>query len=213
MRAKDIIALAEIWLNENYSHYFIVKIYNSIRPLPQNYQLKNEDSWCAAFVSALFWTVSAGDKEAFTYECGCERMVRKASDRKIWIEDESIKPKAGWVVVYDWNDSVKPSDCIGWSDHVGIIVKVNDKTFETIEGNVNGRIKRKTVKYNDKNLRGYIAPRYDKPDDPRDIHTIAMEVITGLWGSGKTRKERLTAAGYDYKSVQAEVNKIMKELS
>lgn len=35
---------------------------------------------------------------------------------------------------------------------------------------------------------------------------IADEVIMGLWGNGKERKDRLTAAGYDYYAIQNIVN-------
>ena len=37
--------------------------------------------------------------------------------------------------------------------------------------------------------------------------TIANEVIKGLWGNGADRKNKLTAAGYDYNTIQAIVNK------
>ena len=37
---------------------------------------------------------------------------------------------------------------------------------------------------------------------------IAKEVIKGKWGNGKERREKLEAAGYDYKAIQKEVNKI-----
>lgn len=43
----------------------------------------------------------------------------------------------------------------------------------------------------------------------KDIHTIAEEVVKGVWGTGTDRKNRLQAAGYDYTAVQAEVNKIV----
>lgn len=39
---------------------------------------------------------------------------------------------------------------------------------------------------------------------------IAREVINGKWGNGTTRKNKLTAAGYDYAAVQKEVNAILK---
>ena len=41
------------------------------------------------------------------------------------------------------------------------------------------------------------------------ITQIAKEVIAGKWGNGATRKKKLTAAGYNYKEVQAEVNRIL----
>lgn len=37
---------------------------------------------------------------------------------------------------------------------------------------------------------------------------IAEEVIKGLWGNGEERRKKLTEAGYDYKKVQALVNKL-----
>lgn len=54
---------------------------------------------------------------------------------------------------------------------------------------------------------------YTSTDVRKDIHTIALEVIDGLWGNNPERKERLTKAGYDYRAVQDEVNKIMADKS
>ena len=36
--------------------------------------------------------------------------------------------------------------------------------------------------------------------------TIAQEVINGAWGNGQERKDKLTAAGYDYNAIQSIVN-------
>lgn len=41
----------------------------------------------------------------------------------------------------------------------------------------------------------------------KSIAVIAREVIDGKWGNGDERVRRLTAAGYDPKAVQAEVNR------
>lgn len=41
----------------------------------------------------------------------------------------------------------------------------------------------------------------------KTVSQLANEVIAGKWGTGNTRKQKLEAAGYDYDSVQAEVNK------
>lgn len=40
---------------------------------------------------------------------------------------------------------------------------------------------------------------------------IAHEVLAGKWGNGSERRERLTAAGYDYMSVQSIVNALVKD--
>ena len=38
---------------------------------------------------------------------------------------------------------------------------------------------------------------------------IAKEVILGRWGNGQERKDRLKAAGYDYKTIQTRVNQLL----
>ena len=40
---------------------------------------------------------------------------------------------------------------------------------------------------------------------------LAQEVLDSKWGNGTDRKERLTAAGYDYSAVQAKVNALAKK--
>ena len=47
----------------------------------------------------------------------------------------------------------------------------------------------------------------------KSVHEIALEVLDDKWGIGKERKIRLEAAGYSYKAVQDEVNRIWKERS
>ena len=44
----------------------------------------------------------------------------------------------------------------------------------------------------------------------KSVDKIAREVIAGKWGNGDDRKNRLTAAGYDYGEVRARVNALMK---
>lgn len=43
----------------------------------------------------------------------------------------------------------------------------------------------------------------------KSVDTLAHEVINGSWGNGDDRKNRLTAAGYDYQAVQNRVNEIL----
>lgn len=44
----------------------------------------------------------------------------------------------------------------------------------------------------------------------KSIDEIAKEVINGKWGNGTDRKNRLTAAGYNYSEVQSRVNELCK---
>lgn len=45
-----------------------------------------------------------------------------------------------------------------------------------------------------------------------ELETIARQVLTGKWGNGQERKDALTCAGYDYKAIQAIVNRLLKEV-
>ena len=44
----------------------------------------------------------------------------------------------------------------------------------------------------------------------KSLEEIAAEVIAGEWGVGNDRRQRLTAAGYNYQEVQKLVNQILK---
>jgi lysozyme len=46
------------------------------------------------------------------------------------------------------------------------------------------------------------------PVASKTVDELAHEVLAGNWGNGEDRKNRLTAAGYDYDSVQSEVNEL-----
>ena len=45
------------------------------------------------------------------------------------------------------------------------------------------------------------------------VEELAKEVIAGKWAAGDERKQKLTAAGYDYGKVQARVNELMSKPS
>lgn len=47
-------------------------------------------------------------------------------------------------------------------------------------------------------------------DKKKTIDELAKEVIRGDWGNGTERKEKLTAAGYDYAAIQKRVNEMLK---
>lgn len=49
-----------------------------------------------------------------------------------------------------------------------------------------------------------------RTEEKKTVDELAREVIRGLWGNGTDRKNRLTAAGYDYNAVQKRVNELLK---
>ena len=46
--------------------------------------------------------------------------------------------------------------------------------------------------------------------EKKTVDELAREVIRGDWGNGIERKKRLIVAGYDYRTVQAKVNEMLK---
>jgi hypothetical protein len=53
---------------------------------------------------------------------------------------------------------------------------------------------------------------FPKPDNPaplKSVAELAQEVLENKWGTGQDRKDRLTAAGYDYTVVQKRVNELL----
>lgn len=64
----------------------------------------------------------------------------------------------------------------------------------------------------------YIAEEVNKrlsaaTDEPsatnkKTVDELAKEVISGVWGNGNERKQKLIAAGYDYSAVQEKVNEL-----
>ena len=54
-----------------------------------------------------------------------------------------------------------------------------------------------------------IVPETPNAQPAKDITEVAKDVINGLYGNGATRKKKLEAAGYNYKEVQAEVNRLL----
>lgn len=159
--ASKVVEQAKEWLGRkesNGTHKEIIDIYNSRKPLPRGYAVKYTDSWCATFVSSV--AIKLGYTDIIPPECSCNQMIALFKKLGAFVEDESVKPKIGWVVFYDWDDSGK-GDNMGSSDHVGIVEAVNGNTMYVIEGNYSNAVKRRTLAVNGKYIRGYGVPKYD----------------------------------------------------
>lgn len=211
--ASMVVEQAKSWLGKNEadgSFKKIIDIYNAQKPLPVGYKVKYTDAWCATFVSAV--VVQLGYTDIIPTECSCPRMIELFKKKGIWNESDSRVPNPGDIIFYDWDDNGK-GDTVGDSEHVGIVEEVVGDTIHVIEGNYSNSVKRRNIRVNGQYIRGYGVPKYDtettvaKP--VKTVAEIAREVIDGKWGVGEDRKNKLTAAGYDYNTVQNEVNKIL----
>ena len=213
--ASAIIAQARAWIGRkeaNGTHKSIIDVYNSHKPLARGYKVKYTDAWCATFVSAV--AIKCGATDIIPTECGCGQMIALFKNLGEWNESDSRTPQPGDIIFYDWNDT-GAGDNTGWPDHVGIVESVSGGKITVIEGNKGNAVARRTIAVNGRYIRGYGIPKYDKAASTgtaagtKSVAEVAKEVIAGKWGNGTDRKNRLTAAGYDYSKVQSEVNAIL----
>ena len=195
------------------NHSDILHFFNTVKP--QGYTAKKTDPWCAEFVSACA-IQTFGKKDAISYfplSASCPRMIVEAKAKSIFVERDSYIPKPGDFILYDWDDKEPKKENKNSPDHVGIVEKVKDGTITVIEGNYGNKVKRRTIKVNGKYIRGFATPHYDRIKNKsyqKTTEEIVKEVLNGDWGNGATRKNALTASGYDYVNIQKEVTRISK---
>ena len=157
---QNVVQIAQSFLGckeSDGSHKKIIDIYNQISPIPNGYRMKYTDPWCAAFVSAV--AQSCGLTNIIFPNASCPRMIELYQRAGRWQEDEDYLPNIGDIVFYDWEDN-GVGDNKGTADHVGIVSNVYSTSFNVIEGNYSDAVKQRTLKRNQKNLRGFGLPDY-----------------------------------------------------
>lgn len=87
-----------------------------------------------------------------------------------------------------------------YSGRYGMWQHTDKGTVDGISGNVD-----LDIAYED--YPAIIRGTATEPKAEKSVADLAAEVLAGMWGNGAERRERLTAAGYDYAAVQAEVNR------
>ena len=209
--ANDVLKVAQGWIGyseANGKFRDILKVYNSHKPLARGYTVKPTDEWCDTFVSAC--AIKAGAVDIIGTECGCEKHIAIFKKKGIWIEDGSVKPQVGDIILFNWDDRTQPND--GHADHIGIVEKVTGNKVVCIEGNMNTKVARRTIDIGWGCIRGFARPKYAKSNTTtgkKSVDAIAREVIQGKWGNGEDRIKALTKAGYDPKAVQKRVNELL----
>ncbi len=213
-RAK-IVAVAKSYIGAcggSKAHTDILHYFNSVKP--DGYTAKKSDPWCAEFASACaiqaFGKTTA--KKYFPLSAACVYIINKAKKLNIWVETDKYIPEAGDWILYDWDDTGK-GDNKGQPDHVGIVEYYKAGYIHVIEGNYGNKVKRRKLRIDGKYIRGFVTPDYDriKVASPKNsTEQVVKDVLSGKYGSGKARKEKLTAAGYNYDQIQQEVTRICK---
>ena len=196
-------------------HKAILKVFNDSK-LSTRHVMTVDDPWCATATSAAF--IATGLANIFPcVECSCEYMINLAKAAGIWVENDAYVPDTGDVILYDWDDN-GIGDCTGWSDHVGLVDSVTERTIKVVEGNKSNTVGYREIAINGKYIRGFITPKYSGKTNSnaapspikKSVTQVAKEVIAGKWGNGDERKKKLADAGYNFATVQAEVNKLTK---
>ena len=127
--------------------------------------------------------------------------------------DVELKPYSHWVASWTKN---KPMLSYGGAVQIW---QFGGETNKQRSNKINGQVVDQNYCYVDyyesvikqKGLNGYGLSNLPTDHKKKSTREIALEVIDGKWGNGQERKDRLTAAGYNYKTVQNMVNKILKE--
>lgn len=104
-----------------------------------------------------------------------------------WVDESRLKSYRRWFAKYT---TTEQTGCFMWQ--------------YSSKGKVDG-----IAGYVDMNkLLGSVVEVNAKPKQKKKTNAeIAQEVLDGKWGNGSERKQRLTAAGYDYNAIQSLVNK------
>jgi lysozyme len=123
------------------------------------------------------------------------------------LDDSKLTPFTHWVAQYASNCAYGGAYGIwqysstgrvdGISGNVDLDVSYQDYPSIINAGGFNGYAKQGAVQ-----LATPVQPH-------KSVDELAREVLAGKWGNGDDRKNRLTAAGYDYSAVQAKVNELL----
>ena len=217
---QKVVDTVNGWVGKNEtdgSYKAIIDEYNKCpaAQLPRKTRMQYGWAWCAATWSAV--AVKLGYLAIMPIEISCYYLIETAKKMGVWVENDTYTPQPGDAVLYDWDDSGS-GDNTGSPDHVGTVVYVNEESGYMIvtEGNYSNAVKKRTISLNGRYIRGFITPKYNVgtvTDLPKtggkNLSEVAHEVIAGQWGNGDARKKALETAGYAYKDVQAEVNRIL----
>ena len=158
--ANDVINVMASWVGYNESNgkfKEIIDIYNNDKPLPRGYKVKYTDEWCDTGLSAAF--IKAGCKDLSGKECGCEEHVKIFKEMGIWIEDGTITPERGYVIVYNWDTKTQPNN--GYSDHIGLVETVSNGQITVLECNKSSAVGRRVISVGNGQIRGYASPKYE----------------------------------------------------
>ena len=127
-------------------------------------QKKQNVAWCGTFIDYIFLdaAVNPGDDEAKKYDaqyflyqpsynnysCSASLMAQYFKNANAWTKD----PIVGDIIFFANDDGIY---------HVGIVESIEGRTINTIEGNTNDSVLRRSYDCDAEKIAGYGRPRYD----------------------------------------------------
>lgn len=144
--------------------------------------------------------------------------ITKEQAEELLLQDckKAIKNVNSFMSKYNFNQNQFDA-LVSFAFNVGSINQLTASGTRTLE-----QISSKITAYNKSGGRviaGLVKRRakekelFDTPTSTtvkKSNEKIAKEVVAGKWGNGNARKTALTKAGYDYKTIQSLVNKLLK---
>ncbi len=153
--------------------------------------------------------------------CKCAMLIEhgfhtNVNDSNFLLVDANIQKLADAeaAIIAEYFNMVKSDKPTTDTTESKVLYRVQIGAFSKKANAENMLAKAKAVGFTD----AYIAstkttaetPKSEPKPTLKSIDEIAKEVINGKWGNGADRKAKLTAAGYDYSTVQARVNEMCK---
>lgn len=165
----------------------IIDVYNRCAKQFGLYIMSYTDPWCAAFVTAVAW--KCGLTAVIFPECSCDRMINLYKKAGRWQENDNYKAEVGDIIFYDWDDNGS-GDCVGSSDHVGIIVSATESTLRVVEGNRSDAVGQQTIQRNSRFIRGFGCPDYSvKTYSGQTDSDKAENTVSGITSQIKVEPE------------------------
>jgi surface antigen len=174
---------------------------------------------CVGYACGRFNEIIGSMKYPYL-NCNAENFIERAKSYGLKI---SSKPSLGGIMVWQKGSTLSGSDGAG---HVEVVERIDGTNSIYTSSSAYGGSAFYNVNRTNSNGRWGMSSSYkfrgciinpkigtkttpDKKTTTKTVDEIAKEVIAGKWGNGQARINKLTAAGYNYKTVQSRVDKIL----
>ncbi len=157
-------------------------------------------AWCSHLEGLGFW-VGVYSSQAFF---------------NAYMYDAELTRYAHWVACWASSCSYPYKDCFGMWQFGGDTNKIRTNRVAGVVCDQNYMLFDYPSAIKAAGLNGFTKPDQvgePEPEKPvgKTVEELAREVIAGLWGAGRDRRDRLTKAGYDYRAGQAKGNAILSK--